>query len=272
VSAHLTPSVLSCLADGELSPEQLAMAQEHLETCSVCTSKALAQALLKAAVAKSGHRYSPTPELTDRLRELVSKDSQRADAPLSRASQRPSFQGTRGGLKIAGWALAAMLLLASIFIIQRNLSRAGKADDRAALVAEICDLHVSALADSAPAQVISTDRHTVKPWFQGKIPFSFNLPEQLPADVKLDGANLIYLQGQPVAQLFYSIGRHRVSVFLRQRSDTKVAGALPPEHWGFHLTEFSTEEIDAVAISDVDPARLADLTGTIERAQTSARK
>jgi len=42
---------------------------------------------------------------------------------------------------------------------------------------EIADLHVAALASSSPVDVISTDRHTVKPWFQGKIPFAFNLPD-----------------------------------------------------------------------------------------------
>ena len=45
------------------------------------------------------------------------------------------------------------------------------------VVSEIADLHVTALASASPVEVISTDRHTVKPWFQGKIPFSFNLPE-----------------------------------------------------------------------------------------------
>jgi len=272
VSAHLTSTVLNCLADGELSPEQLAIAQQHLETCSSCTSNALGQALLKAAVSKSGHRYSAPPELADRLKQLLISDSQRGASP-SRSSQGRSFQGTRG-LAFAGWAVAALLLLAaSIVLVQRNLPQFGQIpSERTALVVEISDMHVAALSDTAPAQVISTDRHTVKPWFQGKIPFTFNLPEQLPADAKLDGANLTYLGGQPVAHLLYSIGRHRVSVFLCPRRDRHAVNELPAEHSGFHLAGFTTGELEAVAISDVDPARLAELTATIERAQADARK
>ena len=90
--------------------------------------------------------------------------------------------------------------------------------EHAALMTEVSDQHIATLAANLPPQVLSSDRHTVKPWFQGKIPFSFNLPEGLPADTKLEGANLVYLHNRPVAQLLYDIGRHRVSVFVQQRT------------------------------------------------------
>jgi anti-sigma factor RsiW len=48
---------------------------------------------------------------------------------------------------------------------------------RADSLSEVADLHVGALASANPVDVVSTDRHTVKPWFQGRIPFSFNIPE-----------------------------------------------------------------------------------------------
>ena len=44
-------------------------------------------------------------------------------------------------------------------------------------LSEVADLHVATLASASPVDVVSTDRHTVKPWFQGRIPFTFNLPE-----------------------------------------------------------------------------------------------
>jgi anti-sigma factor RsiW len=271
VSAHLTPTVLNSLVDGELSPEQLASAQQHLETCSACTSMALGHALLKAAVAKSGHRYSLSPDFAGRLKQIVANDPG-VNAPGStNVPQRPSRWTP--ALAFAGWALAALLLLAGIVIVQRGLPYSGSAvANNATLAEEICDIHVAALADSSPAQVISTDRHTVKPWFQGKIPFTFNLPDQLPADIKLDGANLTYIEGRPAAQLFYSIGHHRVSVFLQQRIGGNITTALPQVRSGFHLATFSTDELDAVAISDVDPARLAALSAIIEQAQPTARK
>jgi anti-sigma factor RsiW len=270
MSAHLSSTVLNGLADGELSAEQLAIAQEHLAACPSCTSNALAQALLKAAVAKSGHRYATPPQLAERLKRFASQEFQQNAAPRFRAGREPATR-LRRSLVFAGWAVAAMLLLAGLLFVPRAIQHSGAASaERTALVTEVCDLHVATLAAGLPTQVISTDRHTVKPWFQGKIPFSFNLPEQLPSDVKLEGANLSYLRSQPVAQLVYSIGRHRASVFVRQRTGSAGPNAFQAEHSGFHVSAFRTADLDVVAVSDADPARLSDLVRVIEDSQTKA--
>ena len=120
--------------------------------------------------------------------------------------------------------------------------------------------------------MISSDRHTVKPWFQGKLPFSFNLPESLPADTKLEGANLTYLHNQPAALLLYSIGKHRVSVFISQNTSAAISAGISAEQAGFHVAGFSTNDLHAVAVSDADPARLSSLVAAIEQAQTSPQK
>jgi anti-sigma factor RsiW len=152
-------------------------------------------------------------------------------------------------------------------LVQRTARKTETASaEHAALVTEVFDQHVATLAANLPPQVISTDRHTVKPWFQGKIPFSFNLPESLPKDTTLDGANLTYLHNQPVAQLLYSIGKHRVSVFVKP-TPGRPNGKLT-EHSGFHVMDSGTDDLEVVAVSDVDPARLAELVNTIRKAQT----
>jgi anti-sigma factor RsiW len=154
-------------------------------------------------------------------------------------------------------------------LVQHSTQREAKASaEEAALVTEVFDQHVATLASNTPPQVVSTDRHTVKPWFQGKIPFSFNLPQNLPSDTTLDGANLTYLRNQPVAQLLYSISKHRVSVFLRQRSGVARKSELTAERSGFHVMTFSTDELEVVAVSDVDPTRLAELSRAIKHSQT----
>jgi anti-sigma factor RsiW len=100
-------------------------------------------------------------------------------------------------------------------------------------VTEVADQHIARLAAGSPPQVISTDRHTVKPWFQGKLPFSFNLPDELPADAKLDGANLTYIRDQPGAQLLYSIGKHHVSAFVTEARGSLGSKDLVSEQTGF---------------------------------------
>ena len=259
---HLSPSMLNGLADGELSADQLAVANEHLAGCPACTSNALYQSLLKSATAKAGQRYTPPPQLQERLTRLASS---RLEAPGTGSGHRYPQQWRFAW----GWVAAAVLLLvsASTMMVQRTARKAEIASaEHAALVTEVFDQHVATLAGSLPPQVVSTDRHTVKPWFQGKLPFSFNLPEGLPRDTTLDGANLTYLHNQPVAQLLYSIGKHRVSVFLLEKAGPAGANQLA-EHAGFHVMEFSTNELEGVAVSDVDPARLAELVSAIKQAQ-----
>jgi anti-sigma factor RsiW len=262
MTEHLSSEMLNAVADGELSTDQLAMANEHLAGCPSCTASALDTSLLKSATAKAGQRYTPPPQLQERLASQVRSQ---LDSPASRSAPSAS------GIWSPGWIVAAVLLLvfSSMMFVQRHTRKLEIASaEQAALVTEVFDQHIAMLAGSLPPQVISTDRHTVKPWFQGKIPFSFNLPQNLPTDTTLDGANLTYLHNQPVAQLLYSIGKHRVSVFVRQKHGAAGGSDLATEHSGFQVTDFTTGDLDGVAVSDVDPARLAELVSAIKHAQS----
>jgi anti-sigma factor RsiW len=90
--------------------------------------------------------------------------------------------------------------------------------------------------------------------------------------VTLDGANLTYLRSEPTAQLLYSIGKHRVSVFVQERTGASASNGPMAEHSGFHVTGFSAGDLEVVAVSDVDPARLADLVDRIEEVQAGAHE
>jgi len=278
---HLSPTMLSALADGEITADQLANTNQHLAECPTCTSKALHLSLLKSATAKAGERYAPPPQLRERLTTLASLEGTELQPSKLRITSIPTSRFAWGSGSL-GWAIAALLLLltVSVFFVQRADQKAQRAQSEAqiasaadaALVTEVFDQHVATLAGNMPLQVVSTDRHTVKPWFQGKIPFSFNLPQGLPGDTTLDGANLSYLRNQPVAQLLFSIGKHRVSVFLRQRSGQAEVNESLTERSGFHVIAFNTNDLDAIAISDVDPVRLTELANAIKHAQTGDQK
>jgi anti-sigma factor RsiW len=252
---HLASATLNLMADGELTPEQMAEVNAHLAGCPACTADALAQMMLKSATARAGHRYAVPAGLRERV--LAGAAVAAPSHPSARAEG-----SRRWPIGMAGWSAAAAVLLVSVslLLVQRNATARVEA---AALAAEAFDQHIATLAANREPQVVSSDRHTVKPWFQGKIPFSFNLPEGLPADTALDGANLTYLDDRPVAQLLYHVGRHRVSVFLRAGPGRNYV----TERAGFHVIGFSRGELEGVAVSDVDPARLAGLVRAIADAQ-----
>jgi len=248
LNAHLSPATLNALADGELSPADLAAANQHLEDCPVCTSTALTQLLLKAAITRAGRRYTPPATLANRLA----------------TSERPAPQ-IHPRARIIPWTgIAAVLLLAAymLFVPRRPAPAALQAD----LTTEVFDEHIASLAAGAAPHVVSSDRHTVKPWFQGKLPFSFNLPQNLPPDTTLDGANLTYIHSHPAAQLLYSIGRHHVSIFLLQEGATPEPYSAA-DRAGFHVTGFTTGTLQAIAIGDVDAPRLAALAAQVQQAQ-----
>ena len=271
MSGHLSSETLNALADGVLTADALASVTAHLHDCPACTSHALELSLLKSATARAGQRYVLPNGLRERMERLTS--SRKASNPMVEEStpllRRPTSQPVRQ-VRWVGWAVAAILLVSAggLTVVEGNWRRVQMAAvEHAALVTEVSDHHIATLAANLPPQVLSSDRHTVKPWFQGKIPFSFNLPEGLPEDTKLEGANLVYLHNRPVAQLLYDIGRHRVSVFVQQRTTAAEWNAPVVERAGFRLASFSTNEVDVVAISDVAPAKLTALLSLIERAQ-----
>jgi anti-sigma factor RsiW len=271
MSDHLSFETLNALADGELTADTLASVTAHLHDCSACTSHALELSLLKLATARAGQRYALPDRTRERMERLMSsrKASSHMDEESTPLLRRPTSQPVRR-LGWAGWAVAAILLVSAsgLMVVEGNRRRVHMAAvEHAALVTEVSDQHIATLAANLPLQVLSSDRHTVKPWFQGKIPFSFNLPEGLPEDTKLEGANLVYLHNRPVAQLLYDIGRHRVSVFVQQKTAGTEWSTPLVERGGFRLACFSTNELDVVAISDVAPANLTGLLILIERAQ-----
>jgi anti-sigma factor RsiW len=228
---------------------------------------------LKSATTRAGQRYAPPPDLQRRLAQVVAKEK---SSLAAKSGDTPAYrQRSLASIGSLGWmAAAAVLLIAiSIGLVQRQRVSSQRTAERAsALITEVSDQHIATLAGGSAPEVISTDRHTVKPWFQGKIPFSFNLPENLPANTTLDGANLSYLGSQPVAQLLYSIGKHRVSVFLRERSASEAAHPMQAEHAGFHVEGFDTDDLEVLAVSDVDPARLRELVAAIRQAQGGASR
>ena len=257
MSGHLDTSFLNALVSGELPEQERARAQKHLAECSSCTAGALSSAMLKLATAKAGARYVPSPQFAAKIA--------RQSRGLHVVPARPAREG------MLAWATAAVLAIAAV-ISTTMIERARRSDVAAVATAaarnEILDQHVAALSPDRTLGVISTDRHTVKPWFQGRVPFSFNLPETLPEGTQLEGADMTYLHGVPTAQLIYRIGKHRASLFVTLR-DGPAAPPSASERAGFHLRTFSAGPLEVQAVSDVNAAELDALVKTFKDAQSS---
>lgn len=235
---------LDAYLDGELPPEKMRAFDAHVRSCPSCAADALARVQLKRTIQTAGKRFAPSAEFRNRVQQRLAAKPRR---------------GSPGFAWIAATAVFAVLAVAGLTLFYKGQERL-----RARQVySEIADLHVATLASSSPVDVVSSDRHTVKPWFQGKIPFAFNLPELQNSDFSLLGGRMTYLDQTAGAHLIYELRKHRISVFvfpeeqLRGRLDENSSAArelsFSMETWSQHglryfvIGDSSTAEIDTLA-------------------------
>jgi anti-sigma factor RsiW len=187
--------------DSELPTEAMRSLDAHLRTCPACTADVLARVQFKRSIkAAAGARFAPSPEFRAKIQKSV--------------ATKPRWNWNFGW-KMATAALALVLFAGSVtsYVGRENLKRQQ-------YYTELADLHVATLGSANPVDVVSTDRHTVKPWFQGKIPFSFNLPELQNTDFTLVGGRVAYVDQLSGAHLIYQVRKHEISVFIFPTSNT----------------------------------------------------
>src|SRR3984957_970385 len=241
---------LDAYLDGELAPSDAVAMAGHLRVCPDCTAAALQHAQLKLVVRTSGKRYEPDSQLRKKIAKIIRGKTQ-----------------SSSGWRHFGWqwrfaALAALIVLVAGAVINSRLLSERAA--RRQVYSELADLHVATLASSTPVDVLSSDRHTVKPWFQGKIPFTFNLPELQGTEFTLLGGRVTYLAQAPGAHLIYQIRKHEVSVFIFQDRGEETA-SLPsgPVHaMSFNVENWTQNGLRYFVVGDVsseDIQKLANL-------------
>jgi len=184
---------LDAYVDGELPSEEMRAFDGHLRSCPSCAADALALVQMKRSLQTAGKRFAPSAEFRARMQQRMTAKPRRS----------------------AAFAWMTAIVFAAILLAAGLTTYSGRERVRMLRVySEIADLHVATLASSSPVDVVSTDRHTVKPWFQGKIPFAFDLPELQGTDFTLLGGRMTYLDQSPGAQLIYELRKHHISVFI----------------------------------------------------------
>jgi anti-sigma factor RsiW len=252
MSCELWAERLDAYVDNESSREDLVAIESHLRACPDCAREALGRMRMKRSTQAAAQRFSPSPEL--RLR--VEKSLRRDRKPLWAIAWRP-------GLIAA--AAAILLIVASSLVWTRHMEREKD-------LAELLDLHVATLASANPVDVVSTDRHTVKPWFQGKLPFSFNLPELAGTPFNLLGGKVAYLNHSPAAQLLFTSGKHEISVFIVQDQSGAIPAALlgaSTREKGFSIETWTQNSLRYIIVSDTNPSDVHALGDLLKAAARS---
>jgi anti-sigma factor RsiW len=249
---------IDAYVDAELPPPEMDAFRAHTEQCAACAAAALALTQGRMAVRRAGNRYSASPELRKRVFDLV--ESQ-VDPKYAMPEKAPRGFGRPSSATWARWAMAAAAVLLAVGLFVANRRQESKT------LGEFADLHVAALASANPVDVISTDRHTVKPWFQGRIPFSFDLPELQGSPFTLVGGRVAYFHQEPGAHLIFRYQRHLISVFIFR--DTAQL-ALPASFFAdqtssFTLRTWTQNGLRYVVIGDASAETIQHLTDLLRK-------
>ncbi len=233
-------SKLDAYLDGELPDADMRTYDAHVRSCYSCSADALTRLQLKRTIQLAGTRYTASAEFRRRVQQSIAHKTRRSVG--------------------RGWILAAVAALVIVGAPTSNYLRTISARDH--IFSEIADLHVQTLASSSPVDVVSTDRHTVKPWFQGKIPFSFDLPELQNSKFSLLGGRMTYLDQTPGAHLIYDYRKHHISVFVfQERSLPTSLGdvSLSQKKLSFNMETWSRRGLRYFVIGDAGATDIGSL-------------
>lgn len=247
---------LDAYVDESDPPAELAAVEAHLRECPACAADALARMQMKRTTRAAAASLTLTPEFRMRpeLRAELETKLEKKRQPLWKNANLQWIIAT--GL--------ALILFASFAAIMTRRSANNQA------VVELLDLHVAALASTNPVDVVSTDRHTVKPWFQGKLPFTFNLPELQDTPYKLLGGKLVYFENSPGAELLFELRKHQISIFIVQDARDAMllkGGIVVTNAKGFSVESWSAGGLRYTIIGDTNSSDIHALAELIRGAE-----
>jgi anti-sigma factor RsiW len=229
--------------DGELAPADSARVAAHLEHCAACQALQADLMPLGLRLRREAPRFTAPAALRASIAAQIEKIAP-APSRESTAFRWPTWR--RAGPFGAGFALAACLAL--LVLAPRNST----------LSSEIVSDHIRALQPGHLMDVVSTDQHTVKPWFDGRLDFAPTVKDLKKAGFALTGGRLDYLAGKPVAALIYQRRQHVIDVFVWPDQDAPGASDIKSSHSGYHVVQWREGGMLYSAVSDLNPDELGE--------------
>lgn len=227
--------------DGELDLVKSIEIEQHLADCESCQRNYKGLRSLQTVVRNDALRFQPPPDLERRLRSTLRRED--------KAERKPAK--LRWGWLLAGTLCGAILVgalsLAALF------SRPSRDD---LLAQEVVSSHVRSLMADHLTDVPSTDQHTVKPWFDGKLDFSPTVKDLTQQGFTLTGGRLDYIGNRPVAALVYLRRQHPINLFVWPSTETPAMSERALERQGFNLVRWSNGGMTYWAVSDLNLTEL----------------
>ena len=233
--------------DGELDALRAAEFELHVRNCEACTPQIERASKLRAAIRESAPYFAAPPALKLKIREAL-----RAEAGV-KESKPPRTEAISAWWRwtTAAASLAAVALLA---VIVTPIFHSRSAENQ--IAGEVLSSHVRSLMASHLTDVTSTDRHTVKPWFDGKIDFAPNVQDFAAQGYPLIGGRLDYIDHRTVAALVYQRRLHYINVFIWPTQSSTTTSAKPEAREGYNILHWTQNGMAFWAVSDLNEIEL----------------
>jgi anti-sigma factor RsiW len=238
--------LLHALIDGELDAGHAREVEDHIAGCPRCAAQLQAYREMSKAVAGAGLRYTAPLALRRRIEAAL---------PQTRApSRRAVLRGFAMGSAVS--AIAATGLVAIVL----------RSDDEQRILSEVVSAHLRSLQAGHLTDVISTDQHTVKPWFNGKLDVAPPVVDLTAQGFTLIGGRLDYVDARAIGAIVYRRRAHVINLFVAQTASAERHAAKIETMQGFNIRRWSERGLNYWAVSDLAADELAEFGEKFETA------
>jgi anti-sigma factor RsiW len=265
VSCKENQMLIHAYVDGELDLLNTLKLEAHFRECAHCAQQSSQHQALRSGIARGDLYFKAPPALANRIHMALSEST--ASEPRRSASVR----GISDELKArvpwrSSWALAAAAAMIIAALAFWRFEAVPGRSQRDLLAQELLASHVRSLMANHLTDVPSSDRHTVKPWFNGKLDFSPPVADLTAEGFPLLGGRLDYVEGRPVAALVYQRGRHPINLFVWP-SNASSEQKLRVEQ-GYNLLHWTQAGMTCWAVSDLNPGELQAFAELVRKSTT----
>jgi anti-sigma factor RsiW len=234
------------LLDGELDARNAIELEAHLESCGTCATELAKLRRLRDQIASVQLRYRAPEHLRRRIESIVPQ-------PKAHVSRRAWLEGFGLGASLSAVAASAIFVL-----VMRN-----SADSP--ILSDVVSAHLRSLEPDHLTDVLSSDRHSVKPWFNGRLAFAPPVVDLSAQGFTLIGGRLDAISGKMVAAIVYRRRAHTINLFIAP-GPAKRRPATTESVNGFTVRHWADEGLSLWAVSDINAAELEEFSNKFKAA------